>query len=1356
MNKEQIRDNALRYSTEFLSFCENWQNRIAALQVQTPDVRYDSEIKALKAALTQAAQATAINPTDEALSDLRAAGRAVDERERQHESSYGNDWAVHEDLLWKECNSFCKELFLRQRLAHRTRSLKSPDNLVHDGAILQHMSDKTEGRDKEDERQLSEAQQPDSSNGAAESSQINRQAPIAAEEKNERPQEDQVYESSKRPNTTELENPAKRPHARRTVTFTDVYQNGQAPTKYRILDKRWGGNKVKWFIFHCDEHNLAFSSKSPLHKGSRHLRKEHYKEMVERSYSWKVVYKHLGIEVTQCTDELARMNNEAIDDSHAQTGTVDRCAHDEQQDQEGSLDTGIDLETVPLADNDSSATQNMTSKEQTRNLERQIRGSGDVTSDVIIVNDSNEEPSDDEADDEESDEDDDWTDQDVPRRLPAQDRPGSTGEPDASCTSGSRESLIVTLRIPLILRHLKAVNPTQPATSADMEDNPADIKREFVAFPIPDPTAIDEDAEMSDSHEHETADAADEFGSRDMATNAVEEIAAGRPQPPPSLNELRTTSQSTAEGQAAGCHTTFSFSPMDEPSIHESDDVFNERYRVIRKLGYGAYSTVWLAKDLRTPLRVALKIHVATIGQAHLATELQIHQTLGATNSHGDYVVTLLDSFLHRSPNGVHVCLVSEVMGPNLTSLVRLSPKCQYGNPWDRRMPKQWAKSVLRNTLLGPQVLHSNSIVHVDLQAGSILCHLQQQFLQNSSEKLTQIPDPPDTLKRLDGKIDLWAPKYLLVPQPLFDPTSEISLSSKLAILEEVRRSLIVHSISSNILSLFYHSPPSIIVTPAGLRAPEAILNAQFDTPNDIWSFGCIMFELITATTLFVVESIEGNRHDETTNDSHLLQMSEIVAPLPEALFNLWSRARAYYGLDRKLLGDFSVDQDSQTSPREGTTLSTNIPRESAHDGDNESHSEISLAEFWDFRSLEERFKSSKPDDIDEAEEKECTRVPLGKKIEEELFPDYVASRYYPARIGEVLGQRYQIVGKLGYGASSTVWLARDFEGHRHVALKLFTNSKSMGKQVDLELSMYKHISASSTNHPGRSAVRQLLDSFDVTGPDGSHRCLVHPPLWESVLTFLYRNPVRRLPAPVLAFVLRRLFLALDFLHTKCQVVHTDIKADNIMLGIDDDSVFQAFEEQELQNPSPRKVIDWREIYQSRELQMPKNWGAPVLCDFGSAVPGNRPRSEDVQPDIYRAPEVILEAPWSYEIDIWNAGCMIWDLFEGGHLFTGNDPESQTYRSRAHLAEIVALLGSPPQALLQSGKSSHKFFTDKGNYCAAIALPDRTSLEDKESNLEGKDRDKFLAMMRKMLQWEPSKRASAKSLAEDEWIMQHM
>lgn len=109
----------------------------------------------------------------------------------------------------------------------------------------------------------------------------------------------------------------------------------------------------------------------------------------------------------------------------------------------------------------------------------------------------------------------------------------------------------------------------------------------------------------------------------------------------------------------------------------------------------------------------------------------------------------------------------------------------------------------------------------------------------------------------------------------------------------------------------------------------------------------------------------------------------------------------------------------------------------------------------------------------------------------------------------------------------------------RHVALKITVNSAAMGDRHDNELNIYKRMEKASETHPGRDAVRKLLDSFDINGPGGRYHCIVHPPLWENIWSFLHRNPIRRLPSPVVAFTLQRLFLALDFLHTECQIIHT-------------------------------------------------------------------------------------------------------------------------------------------------------------------------------------------------------------------------
>ncbi|KAF2682342.1 kinase-like protein [Lentithecium fluviatile CBS 122367] len=159
--------------------------------------------------------------------------------------------------------------------------------------------------------------------------------------------------------------------------------------------------------------------------------------------------------------------------------------------------------------------------------------------------------------------------------------------------------------------------------------------------------------------------------------------------------------------------------------------------------------------------------------------------------------------------------------------------------------------------------------------------------------------------------------------------------------------------------------------------------------------------------------------------------------------------------------------------------------------------------------------------------------------------------------------------------------------------------------------------------------------------------------MWDSVEDNLNRNPAHRLPENILKLLLVRVFLALDYLHTECQLVHTDIKGENILMEIRDNNILEAFVKDEMETPSARKSINIANIYASRTFGRPKRVERAIRGDCGSAVRGDKLRTHVAQPNIYRAPEVMLKAEWKYLVDIWNVGCMVWDLFEDKHLFSG-------------------------------------------------------------------------------------------------------
>ena len=164
---------------------------------------------------------------------------------------------------------------------------------------------------------------------------------------------------------------------------------------------------------------------------------------------------------------------------------------------------------------------------------------------------------------------------------------------------------------------------------------------------------------------------------------------------------------------------------------------------------------------------------------------------------------------------------------------------------------------------------------------------------------------------------------------------------------------------------------------PAYLRAPEIVLGDRLGIGVDIWSFGCLVFELLTSHPLFFVENLSGERFDETTNDEHLIQITGTIQPLPTSFFNRWPRAHMYFRPNGERLDNDDLECSSDVEPAGELLGPEDALSELDESGisnpgiDIDSQSQVSLASFRRFDSIKTRFRAVKPADIDERGEEE-------------------------------------------------------------------------------------------------------------------------------------------------------------------------------------------------------------------------------------------------------------------------------------------------------------------------------------------------------------------------------------------------
>ncbi|CAG5114931.1 unnamed protein product [Candidula unifasciata] len=198
--------------------------------------------------------------------------------------------------------------------------------------------------------------------------------------------------------------------------------------------------------------------------------------------------------------------------------------------------------------------------------------------------------------------------------------------------------------------------------------------------------------------------------------------------------------------------------------------------------------------------------------------------------------------------------------------------------------------------------------------------------------------------------------------------------------------------------------------------------------------------------------------------------------------------------------------------------------------------------------SNDSKRKDESPCD-EEDEEEEI----LGSDDDEQEDPrDYCKGGYHPVKIGDLLNNRYHIVRKLGWGHFSTVWLSWDLACKRFVALKVVKSAQHYTETALDEIKLLKCVREADENDPHREKAVQLLDDFKISGINGTHVCMVFEVLGNNLLKLIIRSNYQGIPLHNVKLIIKQVLEGLDYLHTKCKIIHTDIKPENILMCVDE------------------------------------------------------------------------------------------------------------------------------------------------------------------------------------------------------------
>ncbi|VDK84062.1 unnamed protein product [Litomosoides sigmodontis] len=256
---------------------------------------------------------------------------------------------------------------------------------------------------------------------------------------------------------------------------------------------------------------------------------------------------------------------------------------------------------------------------------------------------------------------------------------------------------------------------------------------------------------------------------------------------------------------------------------------------------------------------------------------------------------------------------------------------------------------------------------------------------------------------------------------------------------------------------------------------------------------------------------------------------------------------------------------------------------------------------------------------------------------------------YYRIRIGEMLDSRYRVYGYTGAGVFGNVVRATDAaRSNTHVAVKIIRNNEVMRRTGVKELDILKKLN--EADRDDRYHCLQLYRHFY----HHQHLCLVFESLSMNLRELLkkYGNSVGLHMKAVRSYT-QQLLMALRLLK-KCNILHADIKPDNILVN---------------------------------DTKMTLK-----LCDFGS---GCHIADAEVAPYLvsrfYRAPEIMLGLPYDFGVDLWSVAVTLYEVYTGKIMFAGKSNNQM-------LKFMMDLKGKFPNKIVRKAQFKDQHFDQNCNF----------------------------------------------------------